>query len=624
MITFVFSSFRISLWLTYLNPCCTINNRAVLICLTVIIPIENTNPAGDNQSAHSATSTGTAAANTTAPDFPDCVSVSSAVTSEVEDQPRLSTLSVDRNSLAHELELAGITINHTGPRECYLLPALLAEPNADGNDALSGTNAANQKSSVMSHVSFAQKGSVRLERRFSFSRFVPSALVPRIIAKMYSRFGELLKTTSPLENRDRSKCWRSTFIQEYGDCTVWILFEEGLSRLEQHNTKGSPMNLSPRSRRGSEDFTEPDFFAGAIDRIAAIGISNYEMQGRDEAFESAEWDTFDADFITDSVSACSFVQPLNDEADFPEPGCDEETPPTPKDANLADTLTEVAESEDQEDPLGRVLQLRIISFGHLLHVQSIVASLDDYSDAVQEILDEYRGVSTIYPTTLCPVCLLRQLPEELCGQISKTEVDLLASSINALGDVQDVSNEDRLSAYTSLRLSCATGKCIIKPDFLVQVPEEITKLISAQQHYDFLTEYIRQEIINTSLSPPNRINRLTVENVEQFTVNVLPVFPSDAQYAQLGNYFAGRVPLASLPYFNCPNGKIRSGSYVSVPLEGAGTLSSPNAAGFVSASATSVSGKSASSVKNVVLSAFPFNKSTDRSSYQQYFLVGGK
>lgn len=637
--------------IAFLFPCFVAVCREVLICLTVIIPIESTNPAPETDLTQSAFSTGSAANNgpnagasanaaAVAPDLIDCVSVTSAVTSEMEDPQRLSNLSTDR-ALANELELSG-SWSGTMARECYLLPALLAEPNPDGSANLSETNATNHTSAV-SHISFAQKGSIQLERRFTFSRFVPSALVPRIIAKMYSRFGELLKTTSPLDNPDRSKCWKSTFIQEYGDCTVWILFEEGLTRAEPNTggpfspggKKASPADHSPRSRRGSEDYQqcdENDFFAGAVnprDRIADYGIvvSENELQDSFDACGSAEWDTSDADFIVDASSVkASTTEQLND---LPEPADDADALDIEADQALPQGFIDNSEHDHEVDqtpgdgddePLSRVLQLRIISFGHLLHVQSIVASLDDYSDAVQEILDEYRGVSSIYPNTLCPVCLLRQMPEQLCGQISKAKIDLVASNINELAYTPDMTDEDRLSAYTSFwQLRCPTGRCVIKPDFLVQIPEEITKLISPQAHYDALTDYIRNDIINTSLDAPNKIHRLRVDEVEKFIVNVLPVYPDESQHAMLREYFAGRLPVTGLRDFVMTNGKIRSGAYVSVPLPNANTQDASGSAG-----SEGVTAKLALSERNVVLSAFLCRETTDRIYNNFYFLVGGK
>ena len=138
----------------------------------------------------------------------------------------------------------------------YLLPALLAEHNLTPAQVAWNSAVGQEAGSV---VPFAQKGWIRLERRFTFSRFVPSAIVPRIIGKMYTRYGAVL-STSPAEDpdhrdgSDNTTCWRSAFIQEYGECRVWILFEEDNSGIlpalitPGMRLMGSPPVLSPRPR----------------------------------------------------------------------------------------------------------------------------------------------------------------------------------------------------------------------------------------------------------------------------------------------------------------------------------------------------------------------------------------
>ena len=311
-----------------------------------------------------------------------------------------------------------------GANDCYLLPALLTEPTPNHTTQSTGAAAApNANYATQQHgENFAQKGSIRLERRFSFSRFVPSAIVPRIIAKMYSRFGHMLKTSSTQnqDSPDRNKCWRSSFIQEYGDCTVWILFEEGAAApLGDVDFMMSPMSVGQKTKlidRADVQNAIAEFVG--VERVDPLGwVMNSTSFDKSSSFDfdPATLPGLDCD-DPDKAHNDGYMNETEDDVKlrFSADDCNNDI-----NCSTSSSIKLSAESSSSssnnnnaywnEDESGtRVVQLRIISFGHLMHVQNIVESLEDYSEAVYEILLEYRGVSKIAETTVCPVCLLKQ------------------------------------------------------------------------------------------------------------------------------------------------------------------------------------------------------------------------
>eukprot|EP01038_Epipyxis_sp_PR26KG_P004693 gene4693-6591_t len=170
------------------------------------------------------------------------------------------------------------------------------------------------------HAPFAQANGIRLERRLKYTRFVPSGIIPRIIARMHSKHGYILKSSSQLQSSSNSnKCWRTMFIQEYGDCTVWVM-------------------------------------AGYFDNLM------YDMDDYDN--------------------------------------------------NNSNNNRNNNNNNNNNKTQKKSFQLRIISYGFIFDIQSVIESLDIYCSVINDIMDEYRGISQLATVTLCPICLMKQYSEE--------------------------------------------------------------------------------------------------------------------------------------------------------------------------------------------------------------------
>ena len=577
--------------------------REVLTRLSLIIPIETSALSADTDAA--VDGGGADSANS------DMASVSTFFTSDSGNRRRLVSEDSDH--------MYDGSTQQRDRQTCYLLPALLAEHSLSGPSAERVTPQTQSLSAWSSNVSYAQKGWIRLERRFAFTRFVPSAIVPRIIAKMYSRFGQVLKTSAPQElGSEHSKCWRSAFIQEYGDCRVWMLFEEdkAVTQTTSQKLKSSATFISPRSRLASRDIGEEDLSGFLLGQTGdgtgrATTKSPEEQVGlvRDTSrSKSFTFDDHDVGELQEEAGEEENELLLNNSA-MPQEG-------SAKSAYSCDT----AATEDESS--GRVVLLRIISYGHLLQVHSVVNALDDYTAAVQEILSEYRGVSQVFPSTLCPVCLMKQPPEEQCGLIHYADRRAVAASLEELCQGMDSlhSREDEASFIEEYRrwdrqwrLQCPANNCVIKADFLVALPERLVgssdpdykaePLLSTEEQLRSLTEYVRQDVINATLSETRRIRPADLTALEPMIVHVQPVyFTDESLQRQLSLYFTGRLQASTLPKITPSNvGAPRTGTVVSY----------------------SDDTRTNSSSRKAVLTAFRV-RADNRSNLAQYFLVGGK
>jgi hypothetical protein len=566
--------------------------------LTLIIPIDS----GQSADAGAEPTTPTTPAGASSGSVADTKSVSSAHASESADPRRKDAASTE--------DAADVADN-----TCYLLPALLAEHNLTTAPHYSASDARRSTSST-SRVSFAQKGCIRLERRFTFSRFVPSAIVPRIIAKMYSKFGRILKT-SAAEGSDQTTCWRSSFIQEYGDCRVWILFEEDHTAVEQ--TPLSPQGMkhpstavlslqSPRSRLASKEFTSQSLDA----ELSALEDLRDGCEPEDAGMSSVFEADGGLDPIFETGMTRSFTFELDEEETEVMVGERAMTPASQSAPDADETAGGERETNAEDDTSCRVVQLRIISYGHLLHVNSVVQALDHYNEAVQQILSEYRGVSEVFPTTLCPVCLLKQLPEEQCGQFNHIDRDSLAASLLELGQREHSSPEALRAEYRAWAkhwrdlMICPRNGCIVKANFLAYVPEQISELFTPEQYSESLTDYLREEVINPSLDESHKIKHTAREALQNGVVRVIPLYEEAGNRLQA--FVAGRISANDLPDFAYPpgTGKTRTGTVVSIPLTGgASTTSGAN-------------------VQTAVLTALRFRSPEQRVRANTFFLVGGK
>lgn len=619
--------------------------KEVLTRLTLIIPIENINAGPAVDSAEAAVAVPVSVLpSAVAPHTPlrsppvagpsepsEAASVSTAHTSEDRSYSSwshhhshghshrrthrrggsASSVSASSDALADEADL--------DPEELaasYLLPALLAEQNVVPRTPHSPyPQMPSDAQTSGSNVSFAQKGWIRLERRFTFSRFVPSAIVPRIIAKMYSRFGQVLKTSSAAEMSgagiERTTCWNSAFIQEYGDCRVWILFEEDLAGnvpamkappTKPHITSPSapPTFASPRSRLASRDFafamSDQQDKARKVEEEFGIAL---ELDGLSRSSSDLGLDT-----IAESSRSFTFDFLEGDDGDV------FGSSPLPM-AGESGKLSAVTAEEEEERANRRVVQLRIISFGHLLHVNAAVDALDDYHAAVQEILTEYRGVSQVFPTTLCPVCLLRQLPAEQCGQFLHIEREAVARSLEELCAYHRASSKEvlvreyrRWERKWMEKLDCPDHQCMVKPEFLVHVPRRLREAITPEQQLESLTGYIRNDIVNRALGPGSD-QWMVPANEDEMSgalVRIMPIY-DPKQLCHIEEWYQGTWSEGSpLPEFTVKPGRVVTGTVVSL-VEG------PQ--------------RESRALATAVLTSFPVANVVDRSTCRCHFLVGG-
>jgi hypothetical protein len=607
--------------------------------------------------------------------------------------------------------------------DCYLLPAMLSEPSIMNSGAtdetlpgsgsrIAGINrqesTSNKLTNTINTINFAQKGSIRLERRYSFTGFVPSAIVPRIIAKMYSRRDLVLRTSSQRPSADDNKCWRSTFVQEYGDCTVWILFQEDVCGSNEVSNNSSSSGRAgsggggkgyhtQRARgEGSVDIVDlesrypsvsdpslgggdgslglglgPGAAAGVVDYSAPHGPSDHELysgkmleedyaafvgpgtgtgaaedcgiaglgsgdptllhRNRPGAYTRESTGDMATDF--NNILRCrsnSTTHGTNGTSELGSP-CGGASAAyvgfPPHHPGLAGAGGDREHQHQRQHPhphaygdscMGpragavgsRVMRLRIISFGHLLHVHSIVQSLDDYCAAVEEILAEYKGVGPITPTTLCPVCLMKQCPEEKCGVFFEDDRRSFMYAIReAYCNNANAPTEDDFEYYNGLMFTCPQAQCKVKPDFLYALPEQLGAMVAEHDLQGTLTNYIRESIINPKLDDHNKIMKVSEYNSDTL-LHVLPIYPTTAQIRRICSVLEGSPQISSdTSSFELKGkqafGKLRSGSYVSV-----------------------ISPDSAVAPKSAVLTAFgcvPVPGRVEAEGPQQvYFLIGSK
>lgn len=337
---------------------------------------------------------------------------------------------------------------------------------------------------------FPQKRFIRLERRFSFTGFVPSGLIPRIIARMYSRFGSVLRKSA--SDSEKNRCFQSSFIQEYGNCTVYVMLRES-----------SPRSAAAVVRHGSEERERSD---GTAPQNSFLDHSHLSMSALSEERIQSHGDEMQKKyFLKQDGMYLQYLQ--NFSAAFgarrdrellqmggrvPHGFSDLDTQFEPKQGSLCAPCSD-----------GRVVELRLLSYGHLLHAQSaVVESLDDYLSVVHELLSQYQGVNQLTADAICPICLMKQLPEEECGRFAQGDLELLSESLAALSSDQQLVVDDSalhdafLDWEKAWRLRCAAHGCSVRADFLVRLPERISTAFSSKEQYEMLVQYLTQDVIN--------------------------------------------------------------------------------------------------------------------------------
>jgi len=480
------------------------------------------------------------------------------------------------------------------PQQYYLLPGLLSEPNRLSEDCCSDHIPASVTSlpcdlHQQQHVGpFVHQGSIRLERVFTFRRFVPSLLVPRIIARMYSKHNHIVKQ-SCMEHldgaADLSKCWKSSFIQEHGNCTVWVLLKDAV---QVASTPQEAANLHSNDSTIGRNFD--------IDAALSMDQSQSSIPEESNIQSRASISLYSS---SPSIYANNF-QEEEDERDWT-----------------------AGRSE-------RVKQLKIVSHGHLLDCQSIIEALNDYSSTVQEVLDEYLEHISYNTHTVCPVCLLKQYPDDLCGSISTNDEQTLMSSIHSLVyDGTHKTDNQLLEAYKQWdkksTVQCMRNGCIVKSDFLIQLPLKLVSLLSSQGDvaYASMVAYIRETVLNNSaLAPSTRF--VTTSSIEMASslVRVLQIRVKDKLQYQRFKTALFTIPNSNSSYphqhphqhppeeFQMKCERLLSGSKVCIPLAlkdihlrlGDRLGSDPTA--------------------DFILTSFPTKSVYERQKLQQYFLIG--
>jgi hypothetical protein len=77
---------------------------------------------------------------------------------------------------------------------------------------------------------------LRLERRFQLQRFVPPALIPRIIASSCDYLRDLHIQVSTNKKKSPNACWKSAIQQQHGHVTIWLWLDDAKdSKLNVNN-----------------------------------------------------------------------------------------------------------------------------------------------------------------------------------------------------------------------------------------------------------------------------------------------------------------------------------------------------------------------------------------------------
>ncbi|RYH16150.1 hypothetical protein EON65_30555 [archaeon] len=100
----------------------------------------------------------------------------------------------------------------------YVFPALLAEVDPHSYDV----------------PQFAPSGLIKLEKSFELPKFAPIALIPKIMAKLFSRTSrrqqdfqvdETASSSSVDINKDKCQCFQTCFVQTIGERTLWVYLD---------------------------------------------------------------------------------------------------------------------------------------------------------------------------------------------------------------------------------------------------------------------------------------------------------------------------------------------------------------------------------------------------------------
>jgi hypothetical protein len=298
----------------------------------------------------------------------------------------------------------------------------------------------------------------------------------------------------------------------------------------------------------------------------------------------------------------------------------------------------------------RVKQLKIVCHGHLLDCQSIIEALNDYSRVVQEIvLGEYTDPTScschVCTHTVCPVCLLKQFPDELCGSVSIADEQALMSSIQSLvhGGLHTTDSQ-LLEAYKQWdkenTVRCLRNGCIIKADFLIQLPPKLVSLLSRCQGndtvYASMVAYIREAVLSkSSLVQSTRFITITPTEMASSLVRVLQIRVKDKpQYQKFKSALFGRNnnnnnninnnnsnSNSSLPEeFHMKCERLLSGCKVHVPM----ALHEVHARLGKRLLTSNTKGDHDDAVhsEDFILTSFPTKSDYERQKLQQYFLIG--
>jgi hypothetical protein len=388
---------------------------------------------------------------------------------------------------------------------------------------------------------YNKNDSIRIMKKIIFKRFITSGIVPRIIASINKKYGFFFVNTSSItddkkdekninytsyadnNNKDtnnervtiikhNNKCWRSSFTQEFKNCDMSVHFcYENI----KHKSANKSATLIQKKTFNSDDNVGTD-----LQFIKNCTFFN---------------DTKTIDYETSS-NATTVTNKNTDN-------------------NTIIELSEKSYANSHDEFSTTQSVLRISSSGHLLQMHTLVEALNDYTNIVDEILNEYNGLNTVSTEVICPICIMKQLPEEECGTVSYAEEErignLLYNEIEKIeaehefdssvddnttktdqnddDDCDDDVDEEDASQVESMEekmlvvynkwlknnyIICNRHKCKIKPDLIIPLPENLLKVVSKNisEYHASIVSYLINDVINNSNYNNNNINNNKCNN----------------------------------------------------------------------------------------------------------------
>jgi hypothetical protein len=168
---------------------------------------------------------------------------------------------------------------------------------------------------------------------------------------------------------------------------------------------------------------------------------------------------------------------------------------------------------------------------------------------------------------------MKQVGEEFCGEIDCLSEQTLVASIQDFSGHFKRNNDEKCLVFKKYsewdilnRVFCSRQGCVIKPDFLIELPDAILQLLDTEFYYRNITSYIKSEIIcckflhNMDEYVPQMLGQQSVEFISSCIVHVLPLHLNSEQQLELTRIFNDQKAVGSLT--KVKTGRIVSGSRV--------------------------------------------------------------